>query len=135
MKDQLKKRLSEISIEISKLETEKYKIENQLIELSDNFIDKFKIWYSSGQGGDYDFLPPRNQFPLLRKFVDDRELNRYQSYTIEDVIGDDIMYVFLDYENAVKSYGDIDCDRIIIKYKPIIDEVMEGKLKSFTCDW
>jgi hypothetical protein len=117
------------------LENEKLEIEKQLIELSDNFIEKFKIWYSSNKGVEYSYLPPSDKFPLLRKLMRDRECDRYREYDVNDIIGDDNMYVFLEYEDALKDLGDSEVDDVIIKYKPIIEEIMRGNLKSFTYDW
>ena len=134
-KNQLNKRLGEINIQISKLEKERFEIQNQLMELSDNFIEKFKIWYNSNQGGEYPYIPPRDEYPLLRKLINNRDFDRYREYTIDDVIGEENLFVFLEYEEAISEYGDSDVDDIIIKYKPVIEEMMKGNIKSFTYDW
>jgi hypothetical protein len=136
----LQQELAEVILEIGVLQLKKAKIEKLILDTSEDFFIRFQTWYNSDDEMHHDFIPNREQFPLLiEKWEKNDERRRGQTYTIEDIIGEDDLACFLEPEEMKKHFTDSKMhdqfEKTIKKVQPILEEVMAGELKSFKADW
>lgn len=138
MEEQLKKDLQQINKEIAILKNHKYNLEQQIIDSSTNFIEKFKIWYDNDVEGHYDWWISKDEFPLLRKYMEESNLTdwarRGETIDLERLFGDEIMFLFLD-EDAKEEFSEEEYVTSLAKYQPYMKEAMDKNMKSFKLDW
>lgn len=102
--------------------------EEKLILLSDTWYDKFKIWWENDEKCDHDWLPSKEECPLLRAQFED--MNRYQTYDLRDWFADEFYFI-----EDPDEYTQDELDKLRIDNKDLCLELMNNKVKSFTCDW
>lgn len=134
--DELAIERNEIVKSIEKLMERKREIDSKMLKMSTDFISKFKIWYNNDDECHQDFIV---QTPLLRALLDDMaEVRRGKIYTIEDLIGEDDMYVLLNPEGCgfrTKEDAQKAIKEVLDRYQPALQEAMDNNMKSFECDW
>ena len=135
-KKRLQKDLKLIEKEIKKLKKQKRNIEQQLIDMASNFKEKFQIWYNNGSKGYHCWAPTDETiFPLVGELLDKCYLTRYKDYDLVHLVGEEILGLFEndDYREFYDSDEAYEAD--IVKYQPLMEEIMKNDLKSFTYDW
>lgn len=134
-KKTLTKNLKAIEKQIKKLKKEKKEIEKQLMDISSNFKEKFQIWYNNGNKGHYDWVPSHDKFPLVRAIIEESDFTRHKTITLEYLVGEEILGLFTsdDYREYYDSEEEYQAD--IFKYQPLMEEIMNGNLKTFEMDW
>lgn len=135
--EELKIELENINKQILELKKRKADIEKQMMDSETNFMKKFKIWYDSDDECHHDWVIGS---PILRKLADRMDMDRHRTYTLEEIIGED-EFTTLVYPEDSKSWFDSEAEfkleygRLLVKYKPALEEAMKTSMKSFTCDW
>jgi hypothetical protein len=130
-------RLEEINLEITKLQKEKTDIEQSIIDdPTVDFLTKFKTWYYNNNKCHKSWVIREEEFPLLRaKFNEQLDcVRRGKTYSLEDVIGEDDMYVLLE-STPEDNISEEEYTEIYNEIQPMLEEAMRGKMKSFECDW
>jgi hypothetical protein len=131
-------RLEEIKKQIAELEKEKFNIESSLMKDSDSLKEKFLIWRDSGRGEHSRWMITEEQYPVLRKYVDDHfDLQRYKTIDLLDRLEEDFYYAFEATEEdcsewAKETYLN---EKHLSEIKAVAKEMMEKNIVSFTCDW
>lgn len=130
-----KERLKQIEKEIKSLEKEKKTIEESLISSATTFNEKFRLWYNNGKKGHKSWILGEEEYPLLRKFIENGDFPRYKTIDLEYLVGDEVLALFLDdkYISAFKTEEDYQNE--VSKYQPAMEEAMRNNMKSFEMDW
>jgi hypothetical protein len=68
------------------LKKRKREIEEELINSETNFIKKFKIWYENDSRCHHPWIISS---PHLRELLNNMDPDRYRTYTLEDLIGEE----------------------------------------------
>ena len=132
----IKMRIAEITATIINLKEENNLLTKELMRDSDDFVEKFKAWWNNDDLGSHEnWVVDRNKFPLIRTELDDWDINRHMKYSINEIVGEDDFYAIEDTEDFLKEYGQEEYDKAIEKIKPMLEEAMNGDLKSFVYDW
>lgn len=146
----MNKRIKEIDKQIKALKKEKNKIEKSIIKNSGTLQEKFTLWYNSSKRYYTDYLPDRDIFPKLRKYMDKHNFyERHHEYDISEVfvsdntangIQEDPLYFYINPSEWKEFYDtkeeyDTFVEDFNSKHSEILEEIMKGKLKSFRCDW
>jgi len=127
--------IENIKQQISELEKKKAFLEKQLNKANDDFLIKFLKWYNNDEKCFYPFTITKEKFPLLTIMVNNINGNRYQTYSLEDLIGAKNLYCFTNHKEALKEFKESEINEIIEVYTPLLKEAMGNNMKSFTLDW
>jgi len=133
----ISKQISDISDEISKLETKKRDLERLLIEQSESFREKFRVWARSDLDIRIDdYAPDKKKFPLLRSKTDDDWVRRDETFHILERFEDEMYWMLdADEEEIQEALNNEDTKKCIEFAEQLAKEIYEGKLKSFIFDW
>lgn len=128
--------LNQVNSQIERLKLRKKELENLIASKSD-FWTKFRIWYNNDDPCLSNWLPDRKS--LLRQAFDEQidEPRRGKTYDICDIIGEDEFEIIInpDFEYDDKWYTKEKCEEFKNKWKPVLAECMEKKIKAFKADW
>lgn len=127
--------IENIKQQILELEKKKAYLEKQLNKANDDFMIKFLKWYNNDEKCYYPFIITKEKFPLLSIIVNNISGNRYQIYTLEDLIGTKNLYCFTNHSEAIKEFRESEINEIIEEYTPLLEEAMRNNMKSLTLDW
>jgi hypothetical protein len=74
--------------EIGRLHAKKEELEAKMIEKSDNFADKFRIWYNNDDVCHDEWMLDEEEYPILRKLFDKNvnEKRRGKTYELYDLL-------------------------------------------------
>lgn len=118
--------------EIIKLRAQREEITQKIAELektelekASTFEKKLDIWANAEDGVHMHFIPSEREYPALRKYINDRELNRYQTYDLRDHFEYEIGCIIED-ENLEDVSDTI---------RKALEEAVENNLHSFRMDW
>lgn len=133
---EIEEKLSTIDKEIKQLESERSKLTKVFLKESDDFLDKFAVWFNTASKERIErCLPSKTEFPIFRDYIDSwGSLERYAIYTIDNLLEDDV-YLFLNYEECVKNDGKESADKDIEKRLPLFNELMNNNMYCFKYDW
>lgn len=134
-KKTLQKELKLVEKQIKNLKKQKKDIEKQLVAMASTFKEKFQIWYNNGNKGHYDWVPSSNKFPLVREIIDESDFTRYKTISLEYLLGEEILGLFLNDDYRAFYDSDEEYQAEILKYQPLMEEIMKGNLKTFEMDW
>jgi hypothetical protein len=130
----IKQEYNNILSEIAKLQAKKEQLEAKMIEESNNFADKFRIWYNNDDICHNRYILDEEKYPILRKLFNENidENRRGKTYELYDLLenGEDDFYFFLD--------GEMDKEEeslYLEKYQSAFEEAMKNKMKTFCADW
>jgi hypothetical protein len=125
----MKEEYDKIVFQIEELQKRKSELEKLMIESSDSFVEKFKIWFNSEDDGHHDWLIT---YPLLRDLFDRIDARRGQTYHLPDLIGEDEFWAFMDGDEDDEYFN---LKSFLKRYQPALEEAMKHNMKSFKCDW
>ena len=128
-----KKRIEEISNEIWSLRRERSKLEKELIDESNSFEEKFRIWWESDDKIDEDWMI-RDNHPLTRNWYENhRDLERHRTYDICDDFEEKLNFILDSGHDFDSEWSPSKEDQI--ELRAIAQELMDKNLGSFVCDW
>ena len=133
----LKTKLEEIDNQIRNLQMEKVQIEQEIIESSSSLEEKFYAWAGSSMGKIESWYPSYDEYPLLNKYIDGCEFNRYSTVDLVDYLDEDFYYAFQASEEELeedwnkKHYTEEKRQEI----RGVAEEMMVKNIKGFKCDW
>lgn len=126
----MKEEYDNIVLQIRELQKRKSELEKLMIESSDSFVEKFKLWYNSEDEGHYEWLI---DYPLLRALFNQIDTpRRGQTYYLPDLIGEEEFWAFMDGEEDDEYFN---LNDFLKEYQPALEEAMKHNIKSFKCDW
>ena len=132
-------RITEINEEIAKLKLEKSNLESELMNEAPDFKTKFQIWLDSEDKEYQSYLPREENYPKLRPYIEDWDMDRHRTYDLAEYMEEDFYYaIFISDEEFELADDWIKKRYTEAKRKQIIEvaqEIMENNLGSFTCDW
>lgn len=135
-KKRLQKDLKLIEKDIKRLKKRKKDIEQQLTDMASTFKEKFQIWYKNGKRGHHPWRPyDETEFPLISEFIHGRCETRNKVYDLTHLLGEEVLGLFDsdDYREFYDSEEEYQAD--ILKYQPLMEEIMRNNIKTFTNDW
>lgn len=101
-------------------------IEDQLKEYFENIDERGKM---------LPFIPSKDKYPILYKWINEHDFERYRTIDLFEYLEVDIFYLTEpeEKERAIKagSFNQEDLDNLI----PLFVELMENKISGFTNDW
>jgi hypothetical protein len=71
------------------------------------------------------WIPSKSEYPALREYIKDRELNRYQTYDLRD---------HFEYEIGCIIEGE-NLEYVSDTIRKALEEAVENNLHSFRMDW
>jgi hypothetical protein len=127
----MKEEYNEILSKISELQVRKAELEKLMLESTDLFHEKVKLWYEGDDEGHHDYYI---DFPLLlAEFEKLDERRRGKTYYLPDLVGgEDEFWLFCEGEEDSKWFNRAE---YLKAYKPAIEEAMKNNMKSFVADW
>jgi hypothetical protein len=127
------KRIEEIDNLIEQLKAEKNLIIKEYINSIESFEEKFKYWFLNCDTKEHLKYMPSN--PVLRKWIDVRDFQRYQTINIEERLEEDFeLIINKEFRQQGFDAGWMNQE----KYDKIVElakEVMNENIGSFTIDW
>ena len=80
----MKEKYDNIVIQIQELQKRKAELEKLMLETSDSFVEKFRIWYNSDDDGHHDWMI---RFPKLRALFNEiDEPRRGKTYYLPSIV-------------------------------------------------
>ena len=139
----MKEEYDKIVAEIGRLQTRKSELEKLMLESTDSFIDKFRLWYNSEDECHHSWMIDEDVFPLLRAEFDKRvdTPRRGKTYEVDSLIGhDDALFNdIVNPSNKIYKYKKGEYEKLLeeflSEYQPLMEEAMKGEMKSFEADW
>jgi hypothetical protein len=127
----MKEEYDKIVAQIHELQERKSELEKLMIESSDSFIEKFKLWYNSDDEGLHEWLI---DYPILRALFDELDYpRRGKTYELYDLVGgEDDFWAFMEGEEDSEFFCLAD---YLALYQPALEEAMANNMKCFKCDW
>jgi len=127
----MKEEYDNIVNQIEELQKRKAELEKLMLESSDSFVEKFRIWYNSDDDGHHDWMI---SFPKLRALFDEiDEPRRGKTYYLPDLVGgEDDFWAFMDGQEDNEYFC---LNDYLGKYKDALQEAMDNNMKSFNADW
>lgn len=137
--DFIKEDYNKILSQIESLNIEKQRLEKLMFERTDDFISKFRIWYNNDDDCHSDWIPNEHDCPLLRKLIDKYDYRRGETVDLERLLGDEDFYDLVDpYQDddyrSEEEYNE-NLSLLLIKYQPLLEEIMNKEIKSYKNDW
>ena len=126
----LEEQLISVNHSIELLQKNKIEIEDQLMAQAKTFKERLKAWHGASNRVDEPWILDKTEYPKLRKYINQLELNRYSYYSIDDMFEDDI-HMLLNPENLAE-YEYFRASPEVIE---CLEEAIEKKLASFHYDW
>jgi len=125
MKEDLIKQINEIDIKIDELQSLRNRLASELVKSAATIKEKLQIWVNDTNRKHERWILDQKFFPKLRDYYDEfYDMNRYETYKIEDAFEDEI-YDILHDEPVEISKNVIEC----------LEEAINANLGSFKCDW
>lgn len=141
------KSLVELNNELEKVKKaiKEAKIQEEIIlkKISEHsgltFEEKFAYWYHNSEKRILPFLPLKNRFPNLRKFLDEHACV-YDRHEIEDFINGDgtLAQIMCEVASPEECKGDNtrgECFKTDEECFAVLKEVMDGNIGGYTNDW
>ena len=113
----LKKQRDAINQQIAKLEAAE-------LQNATTFEERLKVWYESDNGIKLDWVPSKGEYPHLREYLNEHDLDRYREYDLREWFEDDIICI---QEGNLDLIGELNLNAI--------KECVEKNVHSFTFDW
>ena len=138
-KEEISNSIEEINEQINKLTLQKINLEKQLLDLSDTFLEKFKVWYNNSSKCEYSYLPNSE---IINDLVRSRDYRRGETIDIERLIGEEDFYFLVNSKEEVMedcSYNENEYNKeyrfVLDKYLEVLKEAFKLKIKTFKVDW
>ncbi len=123
--------LFHVNQQIEDLQKIKSVLELKKLESATSFKDKFFVWLAIKDKNSYqDSILDETEFPLLTKFLEDWDFNKYEKVNVINHLRSYIEDLRNSESEEVKQKLQDNPN-----YFAILQEIMDGNIKSFKNDW
>lgn len=135
-KEELIAEISNIDYQISKLEQKKTAFVKNLLECNNLTLKERFIHWSSNCEKEHPWYLQEHTWPIAYSILDNRELNRHQTYNVRDLFEEELYPVIGDemYVKGMIERGEITQEEIQ-KATALAEELIKGNCITFTYDW
>lgn len=135
-KEELTTEISNIDKQIAVLEQKKGVLVQNLLACKDLTVkERFNHWASNCEN-EHDWYLQKATWPIAYKILDNRELNRYQTYHVLDLLEEELWPVLGDEIDVKKALENEDITQEDIDNAILLaEELIKGNCISFQYDW